>query len=270
MEETERAKALATLIEPTIQFLDHIEKTHQFYHLAVDGITLLRQSFEREEELTAELEKLDTQASIQHDHAHKKSSHEYYRERALWATREAEEGFPVLNEQAVVDLWSSLEALLKNSVASFLQTDEGATKLEPVAKIRIRLGDYEVMSPRERYEYLVGELERELGTTFKQGVNRFEALLAPFGLSGPIDEETKKALFELSNVRHVIVHRRGLADRKFADACPWMRLAPSDEVKVTSRQYERYILAAVKYSTILRERLIAYFTSTRSSEKAAP
>jgi hypothetical protein len=117
---------------------------------------------------------------------------------------------------------------------------------------------------------LVGELERELGTSLKQGVNRFEALLALFGLSGPIDDGTKKALFELSNVRHVIVHRRGVADKRFSDACPWMGLRPGDEVKVTSRQYERYLLAAVKYSVILRERLEPYLSGTRPPDKAAP
>jgi hypothetical protein len=148
MEEAERAKTRVILIEPTLRFLYHIEKAHHFYHLTVDGITLLRQNFKGEEGLRAELEKLDTQAGTRHDHARKKGRQEYYRERALWAMREVEDGFPVLNESAVVDLWSSLEALIKDSVASFLQNEEGATKLEPVAKIRIRLADYESMSCR--------------------------------------------------------------------------------------------------------------------------
>jgi len=267
MEQSRPGKVPPWAIEPGIRFLDRIGKSHHFYHLAVDGIMLLGDSYKRAEELTAALEKLDEQAGTSHSGDYDKSrQREYYMQRASWAKRETEEGFPVLHQQAIVDLWSSLEVLFKDLVASMLENVRGATQLEPIAKMRIRLRDYESMSPRERYEYLVDELERELGAGLKQGIDRFEMLLAPFGLSGPIDEGAKKTLFELSNVRHVIVHRRAVADRKLTDACPWLGLKLGDQVRVTSGDYERYMLAAIEYWTILQGRLQAYFSGSGDTE----
>lgn len=52
------------------------------------------------------------------------------------------------------------------------------------------------------------------------GVARFETLLALVELSGAIDEEHRKGLFELQQVRNVIVHRAGIVDRRLREQCP--------------------------------------------------
>lgn len=250
--------------EPLVHFLNSLKRSHDFYHLAIDGITIIYKSFERVEELTAELQKLDDEAGIKRDpEPDELKRREWAKGRAELAQNEVNQGFPLLHEQAAVDIWATIEVLAKELAAAWLENYTGATQIDAVRRIRIRLADYEAMSPGERYDYLVSELERELSAALKSGVNRFETLLEPFGLSGPVDDTTKKELFELSHVRNVIVHRRGAADKKLIEACPWLGLRPGDPVKIDSDAYHRYFDAAFEYEKIVLDRLNRFFDVTR-------
>lgn len=250
--------------EPLVHFLESLQRSHHFYHLAIDGITIIYQSFQRVEELTAELQKLDDESGKKRDpEPDKLNRRESAKRRAELAQNEVNQGFPVLHEQAAVGIWGAIEVLVKELVAVWLENYAGATQIDPVRRIRIRLADYEAMSSGERYDYLASELERELSAALKSGVNRFETLLEPFGLSGPVDDTIKKGLFELSHVRNVIVHRRGVADKKLIEACPWLGLKPGDPVKIDSDAYHRYFDAAFKYEGIVLDRLKKFFGVTQ-------
>jgi hypothetical protein len=175
------------------------------------------------------------------------------------AREEFAKGYPILQEQAVAALWELLESFVLSFLTNWLTNQPELTQLTAIRKIKIPLADYEKMSQDEKYDYLVDELERGLGAPFKQGSNRFEVLLDVFGLSGPVDEPVRKDLFELSQVRNVIVHRRGIVDRRLAEACPWMGLRPGDRLSLTVDDWERYLEAVDRYSSSIIYRAQAHF-----------
>jgi hypothetical protein len=179
------------------------------------------------------------------------------REDAKLAQREIDTGFALLHAQATVSLWGSLECLVRDFLVEWLARQPGAGDLEPVRKIKISLGEYDAMAPEQRRRYIVESLDRDVQAPLRQGVDRFEALLAVFGLSGPVHDDIKRDLFELCNVRNILVHRRGVADSRFVKACPWLGLKPGGTVRVTHDSFDRYGSATTKYVTVLMKRVTA-------------
>src|SRR3972149_9971838 len=112
---------------------------------------------------------------------------------------------------------------------------------------------------KSRCYYSTERLEQELESRNRRGVARLGALLQPFGLAGAVPEDTERILLELYHVRNVLVHRRGVADRKLVQAWPWLGLAPGDQVRVTHEQYARYHGAVAAYALELIVRVAGRF-----------
>ena len=95
------------------------------------------------------------------------------------------------------------------------------------------------------------------GTGFgpNQGVDGFERVLGCIGLSGEVDQEIKKVLWEMNHVRNVIVHRNSLADRRLIEACPWLDLKIGDKVRVSHKDLGRYQEALGEYLIAIIRRL---------------
>jgi hypothetical protein len=178
------------------------------------------------------------------------------RERDL-AQSEVDNDFPILHEHATVALWGSLEALVLSFAASWLENKAGAGQVEAVKKqkLKIKLGDYESIAAADRCLWVIELIDRETSGPLKNGVNRFENLLQAFRLNGTTLEELKKTLFEMSQLRHAIVHRRGRADRKLIEACPWLSLKSGDRIKITHKMWRTYSDAAVEYVSELIQRV---------------
>jgi hypothetical protein len=101
------------------------------------------------------------------------------REAAL-AQHEVENDFPLLHSQALVALWGQLEHMVRSFVVRWLEHLPSPFSSDPVAQVRVRIGEYDGLETEERLWYVVGLMERELGSALKQGVNRFESLLSGF------------------------------------------------------------------------------------------
>lgn len=173
------------------------------------------------------------------------------------AAREVDNGFPLLHAQAAVTIWGSLEYLVSDFVASWLANQPSAVQVEQVSKLKIRFGDFISLNEEERYYYLTDLLDRETQGNLRRGVDRFENLLEVFDLGGTVPEDTRKALWELFHVRNCLVHRRGLADRRLIQACPWLNLSAGELSRVdhaareVPRRYDPvrpYALAAGSFS----------------------
>jgi hypothetical protein len=241
--------------EPFHEFLRHQEDLARILHLSTTGIAMLRGRHGALEALRSvkdifpedDFKKIDDKAL---EHA--------ARERDL-AQSEVDNDFPILHEQATVALWGSLEALVRSFAASWLANKAGAWQVDAVKKLRIRLGDYEALEPLDRCLWVIDLIDQETSGPLRNGVSRFENLLQVFQLDGATDEECRKTLFEMSQVRHAIVHRRGRADRKLIEACPWLSLKPGDRVKITHKMWHRYHEAVAEYVLELIQRVRVAF-----------
>lgn len=163
--------------------------------------------------------------------------------------------YPVINTQLTVYLWSALESATLSFLTSWVSTIPSALDNDQIRKIKISLAEYEMMVPEARWQYLIKQLEDNLNAPFKQGVNRFENLLKVFGLDGAVDKDIKDTLFELQQVRNVIVHQRGIADHRFVEKCSHLGYEHGQEVRVTSEQVNRYVGAVVNYVHIVLTRV---------------
>jgi hypothetical protein len=111
---------------------------------------------------------------------------------------------------------------------------------------------------------LLGELERSV--IGKQGVDCSEPLLDTFGLSGPVDKTTKAAIYEMQQVRNVVVHRGGRADRRFVEACPGWGAKVNQPLKVMAKHCWDYRRAVAGYVLTVAERVAARLGATDSPE----
>ena len=237
--------------QPFQDFLDFIKRLLEVVELSTTGISILR-GMPRLVEVLASVKEV-------HDTPVAKGKLDRARRQAELAEREASTGFPLIHAQATVSLWGALEDLLRTFVASWLQHVPAALLNPPLSTCKVAIGDYERLSPEEKGLFMADLLDRAINGSLKLGVTRFETLLEPLGLSGAIADDIRRDIFELSQVRHVIAHRRGIADRRLAEACPWLPLAVGKPVIVTHNDIHRYHTAVGLYVTELIYRVGEHF-----------
>ena len=172
-----------------------------------------------------------------------------------FAKEQAKQGFRLLYYMATVQTWSITEAMVHDFAVDWVTTLDVSQYPERFSELRGSLIEFIKTPPDDRAEYLVGELERQLGVSLKPGVSRFEAVLDNVGLGGPIAPSVRKSLLELQQVRNIIVHRSGRADRRFIEACPWLPCTTGDPIGLSEREFRRYWLAAMWYLLELNRRL---------------
>jgi hypothetical protein len=247
-----RVKLPKWAVEELDLALDHIERLHQVLHLSMQGISMVRSvpnAIRILAEVDGKLEEEETTSQLKRAHAAAELAH-----------REVEGGFPLLHAQASISLWAALEATIKTFLAKWLFQQPEAIQAKQLQNLKVHLGQYESLDRQDRCDYTVELLERDLEAPLKHGVDRFESLLQVIELSGPVEEEHKKTLFELQQVRNVLMHRRGIADKKLATACPWLKIEVGKPITLDHQAYGRYAKAVDGYLAILIRRATKFFT----------
>ena len=169
------------------------------------------------------------------------------RERAKHAEEQVRSGLPLLYSQFAVGTWSVLEAAIDDFVIAWLVNVPQAITSEDFAKIKVSIAVYEQLDPTSRMQLLLEEYKRNLRSELKIGVERFESLLKPLGLIGPLADDVRRDILELSQVRNVILHRSGRVDQKLLSGCPWLNLKPGEKLAVTQQDSDRYVHACTEY-----------------------
>ncbi|HEY5883907.1 MAG TPA: hypothetical protein VIT88_04430 [Pyrinomonadaceae bacterium] len=244
--------------QPFKQLLDQASRLFELLNISMSGISVLT-AMPRVAEVLANGRKddgdsmLDTITTVNRE--------------AELASDEINRGFPLLHAQALIALWSALEATVRLFLARLLQNHKKAWNVEAVQKLKIKLADYERAEGDDRFFYVLDRLEQELSSPIKNGVSRFESLLHVFDLSGSVEDDVRRDLFELSQLRNVLVHRSGIADRRFVEACPWLNLKVGEPIKVDHKIFVRHFRAVLCYHIELMLRVREYFGVDTSGER---
>ncbi|WP_415755724.1 hypothetical protein [Pseudomonas leptonychotis] len=154
---------------------------------------------------------------------------------------------PYLFSLCAVRLWALMEALVDEIVVESMQKPQDCPDQTILAKLKGPLIEFRAAPPDEQAEFLSETLKQAVDASLKLGVGRFEVLLTPLGFSGEVHETARKILYELSQIRNIIVHKSGKADRRIIEACPWLNLKRGETIHVTSHMFERYHTAAYWY-----------------------
>lgn len=162
--------------------------------------------------------------------------------------------FPFMYRIWTVMLWSILENYIRNFLVEWIKQNPDVMKLESIQKIQIKLGEYESLLDDEKYEYIVEMVELQSKSKLGIGIGRFEPLLEQFNLSGKVDEKTRKSILELQQVRHVLVHRNGIVDKRLAETCPWVVPEPGKTIFIDSLIYAMYFDAVINYANEIADR----------------
>lgn len=225
---------------PFEEFLDFADSLDNVIRLSASGIAMMQavpQAIKAIQKARGESSSSDTETKL--NRAHKD---------AAFAASELAEGFPILHGQAAVALWSAVEALARNVLVAWLAHERATVLNRPhLSKLKISLVEYEQTSEQDRPEYLAETIERFLDAPLRSGVTRLDDYFALVGLDGRVAEDERRGLFELNNIRNVLVHRNAKADRRLLAACPWLTYKPGEAVKISRSTLNRYFTVTHSY-----------------------
>jgi hypothetical protein len=191
--------------------------------------------------------------------AEHKSILERERKDAQFAENEIKNDFPFMHDSALVAAWGSLEAAIEDVAVAILLNEPKAFDKDEFMKVRVPLSTFETLDREDRVRFLIGEVQRPQTAGGAPGVDSFEKLLQLFDLSGNVEEDVKKTLWEMNHMRNIIVHRDSHADSRFVRACPRLTAKVGDRLGVNYSQFARYSDAVVEYvKTLLRRLAVRY------------
>jgi hypothetical protein len=171
------------------------------------------------------------------------------------AIDEVRDGFPLLISHSVVAIWSALEAMIPKFVVQWLLMNPDVLKSEPFERIKLPVSVYQSLDREGFVSEVVQEVMQATQSALKPGIGRFEVLLEKVGLGGAVPEIMRRDLFELSQVRNLIVHQFAHVDARFAAACPWMQGTQGTRLRLTNEDFDRYRDAIRGYVKIIIERV---------------
>ena len=141
----------------------------------------------------------------------------------------------MLHSHALVGVWGAFESAIEDSVLGMLMNKPDLLQSECFSKIKISLAEFEILEKEDRIRYIFEETSRSHTLGRRQGVDGFEVFLGYVGLSGTVDPDIRKTVWEVSHIRNVIVHRASIRDRKLVQSCPCLITKSAKESKSRMR-----------------------------------
>ncbi|MET4132001.1 hypothetical protein ABIE62_001124 [Porphyrobacter sp. MBR-155] len=87
-------------------------------------------------------------------------------------------------------------------------------------------------------------IDRELAGPLRNGLGRFESLLNAVGITIEIDDNIRRDIFELQQIRNCLSHRFGVVDSRLAKACPWLKKRVGERLEISRDDFVRYVNAS--------------------------
>lgn len=215
--------------------IEEVERTRM---MAIIGLQEIRRFYQREQE---EFDRQGGDRQREHDL-------QAYWERAELARAETENGHPSINAQALIGLYSALDALV----------EQFAPALRDLPFL-VRLKDAETQVP-EAAEHLTPKLREQMIRTLqkllkvpelrqleKKGVARYERRLRQVGAGAQrtIPPDLDKALRELGVIRDLLIHRAGRIDPEALQKAPSLskRYEDGELIRLSDEGYRTYSAA---------------------------
>lgn len=240
---------------PLRSYLDYLDESMRLLHMSMGGIAMITS-------IPHSLEVLGEGAYCSNppeDPVKRKAEFlkelRQAQERARFAEKERDRGFPLLHAHTLVGVWGAFESALEDSIVGMLMNEPDLLQSEHFSKIKVSLADFLVLEKEDHVRYIVEEMSRSHSLVRRQGVDGFEIFLGFVGLSGAVDPAIKKTIWEVNHVRNVIVHRGSIADRKLVQSCPWLNYKVSDKITISHQALEKYVGTLTEYLNILIRRL---------------
>jgi hypothetical protein len=167
-------------------------------------------------------------------------------------------GFQLLSAQALVALWTELEVMIQDLFVAWLLDFPECLDHKIFQKLSIPFSVYHRLDEESRIQALYKIFVAHAPDTKSQGINRFEAILMPLGISGVVDGEIKRAIYELHLLRNLIAHQRGQVDLKFIETDFGKSYKLGDKVYIYDRQFRNYCAATMEYAYAILDRIKKY------------
>jgi hypothetical protein len=163
-------------------------------------------------------------------------------------------GFTYVYEIATIRIWSVLEAAVDDLALYALHNIPTARNSEFLSKLKGPLLEFIALDVEQQAEYLLELIKSQANPTQKLGIGQFDIVLDNLNLGGVLDKTVRTTLFELSQVRNVLVHCNGKADKRLKKNCPWLNTEIGNRVVITPYHYYAYHCAALLYLDELTRR----------------
>jgi len=153
-----------------------------------------------------------------------------------FADEQAEKDYPYLFALVSVRLWAMAEAAAREVVVGAIKKPSGPPDRSKLAKLKGPVGPL-LGADAETQADLVADLLWQAPEGRFRGIGRFDAVLELIGLGGAAPSPIDEVLVELSEIRHCVVHRGGLVDRRFLDACPWITMKTRGILPTSAKRF---------------------------------
>jgi len=180
------------------------------------------------------------------------------------ARQEIAEDFQFLRGIAITSYWTALEAFVDDLLVAWLIVEPACCAIpyitEQDKKLQNKIPGYAVLEGEEKMAALYTGVKRSRSNNTQGGVSGFEDLFEIFCLKGAPDTHTANDLFESQKIRHLIVHRASIIDRKFLTECPSFaeRYKVGDKIEIRDMDHARYKKSMLEYLVNVGARIHQY------------
>jgi hypothetical protein len=186
-----------------------------------------------------------------------KEEEEYFR-LTNFTSDQSKNDYPYLFSLVSVRLWAMVEAAAREFVEEVVKHRGRIPKPEALAKLKGPIAPFIGADSEVQAELLADVVWRSVEGEYV-GVNRFEAVLEKLGFPSRLHGVLREIFTELAEVRHCVVHRNALVDRRLLQHCPWLQLSVGAPLPATVQRYWFYRTAAYCYIIDLVRRWSEWF-----------
>jgi hypothetical protein len=152
-----------------------------------------------------------------------------------------------LYAHALINLWISLESLVKQLITNLIKYDERILSASSFKKVSVPIGELFALPDDDRSAYLTDIILANLKCGPSHGIKKFECSLDAFGLSGSFNSKYEKQILELHILRNCIVHNDSTVDNRLRTQCAWLGYKLGDKIVITKDRFHEYETAVLAY-----------------------